>query len=91
MFQLAQKADITQMIQIQNQYSRFALYDDLKKLHTMVIPEIAKFESNLLQSQKKIDQFVQVIRNFDEVIQTKSNKFKVEEELKLIKTNSINI
>jgi len=32
------------------QFSRFAEYDDLKKLHTIVIPEIAKFEQKIMDS-----------------------------------------
>ena len=32
------------------QFGRFAEYDDLKKLHTMVIPEIAKFEHKIIES-----------------------------------------
>ena len=27
------------------QFQRFAEYDDLKKLHTLVVPEVAKFET----------------------------------------------
>ena len=57
----------------------------------MVIPEIAKFENKIQQNQKKIDSYEMVIQNFDEVIQTKSNKISVEEKLKNIMKNSINI
>ena len=60
------------------QLSRFAEYGDLKKLHTMVVPEIAKFEQKIINSETSLKSFEHILRNFDEVLQTKSNKVTVD-------------
>jgi len=69
--ELGSKCDLDHLSQITNQFKRFALYDDLKNLHTMVIPELTKFEHQMIQNHQKIDQFEQVIKNLDEVVLTK--------------------
>lgn len=61
------------------QLKRFAEYEDLKKLHTLVIPEISKFETKLSDYDRKLQGIDLIIRNFDEIIQTKSNKVTIEE------------
>ena len=40
----------------------------------MVIPEIAKFEQKILTCNENIARYEEIIRGFDEVIQTKSSK-----------------
>jgi hypothetical protein len=57
---------------------RFAEYKDLKHLHSMVIPEIAKFEQKILSCNENIARYQEIIRGFDEVIQTKSSKISVD-------------
>jgi hypothetical protein len=47
------------------QFDRFAEYDDLKKLHGMVVPEIAKFEQKIYESEKKIESYKLILSNFD--------------------------
>ena len=41
---IKRKIDRDDMHKVWDHFQRFAEYKDLKKLHTMVIPEIAKFE-----------------------------------------------
>jgi hypothetical protein len=65
---------MSKLSQITKQFKRFALYDDLKNLHTMVLPEIAKFENKLLENQNRVDQFELVVRDLDEVVTMKQNK-----------------
>ena len=36
-------------------FDRFAEYTDLKELHAIVIPEIAKFEAKIIVYQTKLD------------------------------------
>ena len=48
--ELNNKVDHIKMKTIFDQFSRFALYDDLKKLHSNVVPEIAKFELKIIES-----------------------------------------
>ena len=74
MFQLAQKADLIEMTKVWDQFQRFAEYKDLKDLHTLVVPEISKFESKLIEYQQKLEGVDQIIRTFDEIIQTKLSK-----------------
>ena len=40
----------------------------------MVIPEIAKFEQKIKTCNENIARYEEIIRGFDEVIQTKSSK-----------------
>ena len=47
---------------------RFAEYKDLKHLHSMVIPEIAKFEQKILSCNENIARYQEIIRGFDEII-----------------------
>ena len=66
--ELLNKVDSTKMKSVWDQLGRFAEYDDLKKLHSLVVPEIAKFEHKIIQSEKTLKSFEQMLRNFDEVI-----------------------
>ena len=78
-FVLQQKVDLEELTKMQNQLQRFAEYKDLKHLHTLVLPEISKFEFKLIEYQKKLDGLDHIIMNFDEIIQTKSSKITLEE------------
>ena len=76
---MSQKADVTEMTKVWDQFSRFAEYKDLKHLHTLVVPEISKFELKLIEYQQKLEGIDIIIRTFDEIIQTKSSKITLEE------------
>ena len=78
-----------EVTQVWNQFQRFAEYDDLKKLHTLVVPEVAKFEIMIQQNKKKIDAYEQLLKNFDEIIQTKSNKITVLEKFKDLEKDKV--
>ena len=71
--------DMEEGTNIWEHFQRFAEYDDLKSLHDRVLPEIAKFETKLLMFKKELMQTELIIRQFDEVMQTKSNKMRLEE------------
>ena len=43
-FSLSTKAPAEELTKIHSQFHRFAEYNDLKKLHELVVPEISKFE-----------------------------------------------
>ena len=75
---MTNKVDLSKVKDIWAQLHRFAEYNDLKKLHSIVIPEIAKFEQKIIESQTRFDQFEQMIKSFDEAIQMKSNKVTVD-------------
>ena len=62
------KTDKKETQSIKAQFSRFAEYGDLKKLHAIVIPEIAKFEVKLEEVNIEVAQYAEIIRNFDTVI-----------------------
>jgi hypothetical protein len=53
--QMSLKVNVTEFTKIQTQFSRFALYDDLKELNLLIVPEISKFEEKLIKNSKKID------------------------------------
>ena len=61
--------DMAELHKVWDQFQRFAEYKDLKKLHAIVIPEIAKFELKMINYQSNLDQHDLIIRNFDEVLQ----------------------
>ena len=60
------------------QLQRFAEYEDMKDLYGRVIPEIAKFESNVLNFQTENEKHYLIIRQFDETIAHKADKLLVE-------------
>tara|TARA_B110000285_G_C14915810_1_gene510153 strand:+ start:668 stop:847 length:180 start_codon:yes stop_codon:yes gene_type:complete len=59
---------MSELAKIYGQFNRFAEYGDLKNLHTLVIPEISKFESKLMDCYAKLDGYDSILRNFDEII-----------------------
>ena len=46
-------------------FDRFSLYEDLKSLHSKVIPEIAKFEQKLINYSYEIEKNKLIIKQFD--------------------------
>ena len=87
---LETKVDLTQFSKVLDQFQRFAEYDDLRKLHTLVIPEISKFEKKIQENDAALDSFRQILRNFDENIQTKANKMTVDKYFETIQKDSVN-
>ena len=47
-FELLQKCGLPEVTKIWDQFQRFAEYKDLKHLHSLVVPEISKFEIKLI-------------------------------------------
>ena len=45
---LVSTIDMAEMHKVWDQFQRFAEYKDLKHLHAIVIPEIAKFEQKII-------------------------------------------
>ena len=62
------KIDWTEMNKINAQFKRFALYEDLKALHGLVLPEIGRFELKMIGCQQKLALFEATIVKFDEII-----------------------
>jgi len=56
-------------------FSRFAVYDDLKELYQRCLPAISKFEDQLQDFVTDSAKLKLVVRRFDEVISTKASKF----------------
>ena len=52
---LNKKVNQEEAQKIWNQFDRFCLYDDLKDLHSKVIPEIAKFENKIINHNLSIE------------------------------------
>lgn len=63
--EISLKIDKEELAKIWRQFDRFALYSDLKKLHGIVVPEIAKFEVKILENEKKIKSYELILSNFD--------------------------
>ena len=55
--ELNKKVGLEKIKNVWDQLGRFAEYDDLKKLHTLVVPEIAKFEHKIIMSEKSLKSF----------------------------------
>ena len=55
-------------------FTRFAMYDDLKDLYNKCLPELAKFEIKMGQYETDAKKQELMIARFDEVLATKSNK-----------------
>ena len=84
---IERKIERDELTKIWDHFQRFAEYTDLKHLHTIVIPEIAKFEQKIIVYQKKLDQYDEILRNYDEVIQTKSSKTVLDQYKAYVKSN----
>ena len=76
---ISHKVDGEELNKVWSHFQRFAEYKDLKHLHGIVIPEIANFENKIMLQNKKLDQYDAIIRNYDEVIQTKASKMSIDE------------
>ena len=72
--QLNLKIEFPDVKSIWNQFDRFALYQDLKDLHGMVLPKIAEFESKIQGFTNENDKTKAIIDKFDHNIAQKANK-----------------
>lgn len=70
---------------------RFALYDDLKDLHNKCIPEIAKFESRLIELDSLYEKNNLIIREFDNSLAQKASKFSFKEFTKFVDQNYLKV
>ena len=55
-------------------FSRFAVYDDLKELYSRCLPAISGFEDKLQEFETEQSKINLVVRRFDEVISMKASK-----------------
>jgi predicted nucleic acid-binding Zn-ribbon protein len=55
-------------------FSRFAVYDDLKELYQRCLPPISNFEETLKDYSDEIAKIKIMVRSFDETLSAKSNK-----------------
>jgi hypothetical protein len=55
-------------------FSRFALYDDLKELYNRCMPAISGFQDELSDSVTEMTKLKTIIRRFDENLSDKVNK-----------------
>ena len=77
--EIQRKVERDEIKKLWDHFQRFAEYKDLKHLHSIVIPEIVKFEQKIINNDKKLNQYDEIIRNYDEVIQTKFSKISFNE------------
>lgn len=56
------------------QLKRFAEYDDLKDLYKKVIPPLSEFEASVQMVEKRVNEFSEVLRRFDEILSKKVDK-----------------
>jgi hypothetical protein len=60
-------------------FSRFAVYEDLKELHHRCVPPINEFEDKLTDFSVEQEKFRKMIRHFDETLSLKASKEKLVE------------
>ena len=69
------KSDNTTVAQLKRELKeRYALYDDLKDLHQIVVPPVEKFSKQIKEYTIDNDNTRQIIMKFDESLATKANK-----------------
>lgn len=81
------KLDKREGTKIWKHFQRFAEYDDLKDLYNKCIPELAKFEQRIFDFQAENEKVTLMMRRFDEVISSKTNKAAMKDIYEYMETN----
>ena len=72
--ELSLRPEKQDLFEIWEHFERFALYEDLKGLHSKVLPEIAKFEQKIIDYNSDLEKKSLMIRQFDQIMNQKANK-----------------
>jgi hypothetical protein len=67
----AKKTDIHTL---EKQIENLCKYDDLKILYNKVVPAVQGFEENLIDIERDVETYKQIVNRFDEVIIQKASK-----------------
>lgn len=84
---LALKLDKNDATRIWKHFQRFAEYSDLKDLYAKCIPELAKFEQQIINFKDENEKQKMIIEKFDEHLTTKGSKTSVAEVYQYINQN----
>ena len=68
------KVETKELTPIWKHFERFALYEDLKDLHNIVIPKIANFEQKIINYDAEGVKNNRIISDFDQLMAQKVNK-----------------
>lgn len=70
---------------MEKQIENLCKYEDLKILYNKVVPAVQGFEENLIDIERDVETYKQIVNRFDEVIIQKASKVSLanlEEDLK---------
>ena len=86
---MGQRLTLTDGEKIWRYFQRFAEYEDLKDLYMKCIPELINFEKKLIDFQNQLEQFNQIVYNFDEKLIQKHDKiafkaYEIDQERNLV-------
>lgn len=72
--EMEEKAENEEVAKIWHHFLNYAEYKELKELYNKVMPELARYEQQTLESTDEIARFREIIVRFDEVLSEKSSK-----------------
>ena len=84
---IALRAKNTDIRAIKEEFQRFALYDDYKKLFDIVMPSIAKFDERIQSYKTFHNETRDIIYNFDKLLTSKASLNHVENIEQFIEEN----
>ena len=73
-FKVEQRVTVDEGKKIWEHFQRFAEYQDLKDLYRKCIPELAKFETKIINCETEINKMHLIMRKFDETLALKASK-----------------
>lgn len=76
---LTRKTDASETRKVWDQFSKYALYQDLKDLYNKVLPPLSTFESKMDEMSDSYEQSKEMIRRYDEIMSDKANKTAIKE------------
>lgn len=59
---------------IWEEFEKYCRFQDLKDLYGKIVPEMKKFEDNMIEMSKEYEQSKEIIRRYDEVLMEKASK-----------------
>ncbi len=68
-------------------FSKFAVYDDLRDLYQRCIPAISSFEDKLKLQKDELTRFQEIIIRFDEHLTAKAAKVHLDEFKAVVRNN----
>ena len=74
---LKDKANVSEVQQVWQNFSKYAVYQDFKDLYTRTVPEVKKFEEKMIKHDVDMQKTLAIVRRFDEVVTEKANKLEL--------------